>query len=124
MLAQLIFELKLAPQQAARIVRHALQQLLHRLLVFVLLGVALARAKADRLLFFRFALLLRQFLAHFLAIVLLGLLRLGRLLAIRLRIGLVFGTALLRRFSLLLRIALLIRLRLLRIVLLLIAGRA
>src|SRR5579864_215818 len=85
LLAALVFEQEFAAQQAARIVRHALQPLLHGLLFFVLRAFLCVRAEADRLVFLCILLLLLQGFVHAL-----------REIFLRLRVGLV-GTGLLLR---------------------------
>ena len=78
-LAALIFDLELAAQQTARIVRHPLDPLLHGLIVLVLLLAALVRAQAHRL----------RLLVSFLGVFLHGLAHLLAELLLRLLLGFV-----------------------------------
>src|ERR1700759_2049827 len=111
LLAALIFEQELAAQQPARIVRHALQPLLHGLLFLVLRAVLRVGAETGRLVFLRvlFFLLLQR-LVHAL-----------REILLRLRVGLV-GAGLLLRVLVLALVALLAGGRTRRLILLLFAA--
>src|SRR5262249_13899622 len=72
-LPQLVFELEFASQQAARIIRHALQPLLDCVGMLVGRRVAWARAEIHRLVLAALSLLSRQRAIHFFTELLLGI---------------------------------------------------